>query len=263
MTHRCDQLIKVLPGANSAPSFDCCVGRARQPTPWSTLTHRVRLAPGIAVYHEAMTLDLFANEDVESLTEGIVLLRRYTSADRLLVAVHEVGRAAPPRRMHTPGGKQMSVAMTNCGEYGWVTDRQGYRYSRTDPQTGQPWPAMPEILTRLATDAALAAGFADFHPDVCLINRYEPGARLSLHQDRDEQDFDQPIVSVSLGLPATFIIGGLTRSAPKRHIQLVDGDVIVFGGASRLIYHGIKPLESAEHSLLGACRINLTFRKAA
>lgn len=210
-----------------------------------------------------MMSDLFSTPDVESLADGIVLLRRFTSADMLFAAIDEVSRAAPPRRMHTPGGKQMSVAVTNCGEYGWVTDRHGYRYSRTDPETGQPWPNMPETLSRLATDAALDAGFPGFHPDVCLINRYEPGARLSLHQDRDEQDFDQPIVSVSLGLSATFIIGGLTRSAPKRHIQLADGDVIVFGGESRLIYHGIKPLERAEHPLLGACRINLTFRKAA
>lgn len=217
---------------------------------------------GVAVYHGSMTPDLFANQDVQSLADGIVLLHGYASTPTLLPAIDEVSRAAPPRRMHTPGGKQMSVAMTNCGDYGWVTDCQGYRYSRTDPQTGQSWPTMPAILFRLATDAALAAGFPGFQPDVCLVNRYAPGARLSLHQDRDEQDFDQPIVSVSLGLPATFIIGGLKRSAPKRHIQLADGDVIVFGGASRLIYHGIKPLESAAHPLLGACRINLTFRKA-
>jgi alkylated DNA repair protein (DNA oxidative demethylase) len=164
--------------------------------------------------------------------------------------------------MLTPGGHQMSVAMTNCGNAGWVTDRTGYRYDGVDPESGQPWPAMPAVLRELAGDAAAAGGFEDFSPDACLINRYQPGARMSLHQDKDELDFAAPIVSVSLGLPAIFLFGGLKRSDKQARFRLVHGDIVVWGGASRLFFHGVAPLADGEHAVLGRQRINLTFRKA-
>lgn len=220
-----------------------------------------------AMYDGSMTQDLFngagPQNNVEVLADGMALLRAFAPAADLIAPIDRLIEAAPLRRMRTPGGQMMSVAMTNCGQYGWVSDRHGYRYSPTDPETGQPWPAMPAGLEKLAADAAALAGFDGFAPDVCLINRYEPGTRLSLHQDRDERDFDQPIVSVSLGLPAIFLIGGQIRKGPTRQIQLNDGDVIVFGGPSRLIYHGIKPIEAGDHPLVGPYRINLTFRKAS
>jgi DNA oxidative demethylase len=153
--------------------------------------------------------------------------------------------------------------MTNCGPLGWVTDRKGYRYSPTDPQTGEPWPTMPAILATLATSAARQGGFENFTPDACLINRYEPGAKMSLHQDKDEHDFGQPIVSVSLGLPATFLFGGIVRGDKSERIPLEHGDVVVWGGPARLRYHGILPLQSGEHPLTGAYRFNLTFRRAS
>jgi alkylated DNA repair protein (DNA oxidative demethylase) len=179
-----------------------------------------------------------------------------------MAAVLDVERAAPFRRMMTPGGRQMSVAMTNCGSAGWVTDRRGYRYDPIDPVSGKPWPAMPAVFAELAARAADAGGFAGFRPDVCLINRYEPGAKLSLHQDRDEHDFSQPIVSVSLGLPATFLFGGARRNDRPRRYWLESGDVVVWGGPSRLAYHGIEPLADGDDPVTGRCRINLTFRKA-
>lgn len=169
---------------------------------------------------------------------------------------------APFRQMITPGGLLMSAAMTSCGELGWVTDRRGYRYSQTDPVSGRPWPAMPEVALTLARDAALAAGFTDFLPDACLINRYVPGARMSLHQDKDERDHGAPVVSVSLGIAAMFQFGGMTRSEPARRIPLLHGDVVVWGGEDRLRFHGILPVKPAMHPLLGEQRINLTFRKA-
>src|SRR3954452_18345586 len=140
----------------------------------------------------------------------------------------------------------MSVAMTNCGEVGWITDRTGYRYDAIDPATGLPWPAMPEIFSDLAAKAAEAADFSGFHPDACLINRYVPGARLSLHQDRNERDFDQPTVSVSLGLPAIFLWGGKTRAGKVRRIPLIHGDVMVWGGPDRLTFHGVEALAEGE-----------------
>lgn len=216
-----------------------------------------------------MTLDLFgANESSapfrEDLLPGVVLLRRRALAidAELLTAAQDVTIAAPFRHMMTPGGFTMSVAMSNCGEWGWVTDRTGYRYDRLDPQTNQPWPAMPAIFQTLATDAAAEAGFADFTPDACLINRYEPGARMSLHQDRNEHDFSQPIVSVSLGLPAMFQFGGDKRAGKTLRVPLTHGDVIVWGGPARLRFHGILPLKPGQHPLLGAQRLNLTFRRA-
>lgn len=200
----------------------------------------------------------------EAMAEGAVLLRRFARPAEagLLAALREIENKAPFRRMFTPGGHQMSVAMTNCGDVGWVTDRRGYRYDGIDPESGQAWPAMPLAFRELAQSAAREAGFAGFMPDACLINRYEPGARMSLHQDRDEQDFSAPIVSVSLGLPAIFLFGGPKRSdRPQRH-RLEHGDVVVWGGPSRLFFHGVAPLADGEHAALGRKRINLTFRKA-
>jgi len=180
----------------------------------------------------------------------------------LLTAIDQVAAAAPFRHMLTPGGQRMSAAMTNCGEVGWVTDRRGYRYDRVDPETLKPWPSLPESFARLAALAAREAGFGDFRPDVSLINRYEPGARMSLHQDRDERDFSAPIVSVSLGLGATFLFGGMKRSDPPHCLPLVHGDVLVWGGANRLAYHGIAPVADGRHPSVGRMRLNLTMRKA-
>jgi alkylated DNA repair protein (DNA oxidative demethylase) len=198
----------------------------------------------------------------EQLGPGVVLLRRFTAAAIHLDEIAGVVAEAPFRHMVTPGGFTMSVAMTNCGQAGWVTDRSGYRYSATDPQTGRAWPALPPALDVLAVRAAAAAGFDAFVPDACLINRYVPGARLSLHQDRNERDFSQPIVSVSLGLPAIFRIGGQERRQPLLDVVLEDGDIVVFGGPARLAFHGVKKLAAGTHAVLGACRINLTFRQA-
>ncbi len=179
----------------------------------------------------------------------------------LIADIEAIAAQAPFRHMVTPGGHEMSVAMTNCGRAGWVTDRSGYRYDANDPLAGMPWPAMPPSFRRLAAEAAAEAGFAGFSPDVCLINRYQPGARMSLHQDKDETDFDAPIVSVSLGLPAVFLFGGLQRSDKPQRYRLEHGDIAVWGGPSRLFFHGVAPLADGEHALLGKQRINLTFRK--
>ena len=216
-----------------------------------------------------MTADLFASlPDVqpsrEEIAEGAVLLRGFATPfeDELIAALRDIAEQAPFRHMSTPGGHQMSVAMTNCGDAGWVTDRAGYRYDGADPQSGKPWPAMPSSFQKLAADAAAEAGFAGFAPDACLINRYEPGARMSLHQDRDEHDFAAPIVSVSLGLPAIFLFGGLQRSYKTGRYRLQNGDIVVWGGPARLAFHGVAPLADGEHVLMGRQRINLTFRKA-
>lgn len=205
---------------------------------------------------------LFALPAQECLREGATLLRGFADDPAIVAAVRAVQVAAPPRRMTTPGGYTMSVAMTSCGALGWVTDRKGYRYDPRDPATGGPWPAMPAALRALATRAAAAGGFPDFAPDSCLVNLYEPGARLSLHQDRNERDFAHPIVSVSLGVPAVFLLGGGKRTDPTQPVGLAHGDVLVFGGPARLAYHGVKPLKPGVHPALGASRINLTFRKA-
>ncbi|MBJ6134752.1 DNA oxidative demethylase AlkB [Ochrobactrum sp. Q0168] len=209
--------------------------------------------------------DLFDQlEPVEILAPGAVLLHGFAlpDEDAILKSVAEVSAAAPFRHMVTPGGYRMSVAMTNCGKAGWVTDKSGYRYSAEDPETGTPWPAMPEAFRNLAENAAQQAGYADFSPDACLINRYEPGAKLSLHQDKDERDFTNPIVSVSLGLPATFQFGGLKRNDPITKYPLHHGDVVVWGGPSRLYHHGILALKDGKHDKVGRVRLNLTFRKA-
>ena len=196
-----------------------------------------------------------------SLGPGAVLLRGFASDDSI-AAVEQVAAAAPFRHMVTPGGFRMSVGMTNCGALGWVSDRKGYRYSGVDPESGLAWPAMPAAFLRLADEAAAVAGFADFAPDACLVNRYAVGAKMSPHRDKDERDFEQPIVSVSLGLPAVFLFGGLERHDAMNRVRLEHGDVVVWGGPSRLFYHGVMPLKDGLHPLLGACRINLTFRRA-
>jgi alkylated DNA repair protein (DNA oxidative demethylase) len=200
----------------------------------------------------------------EPLATGAWALRGFAldNADALLAAIEHIATQAPFRHLVTPGGKTMSVAMTNCGTVGWHSDRNGYRYAEIDPETGKPWPAMPEPFLQLARDAASAAGFADYAPDVCLVNRYEIGTRLTLHQDHDERDRHSPIVSVSLGLPATFLFGGLARKDPQRRIPLVHGDVVVWGGPSRMRYHGVLPVKTGEHPSTGARRYNLTFRVA-
>lgn len=215
-----------------------------------------------------MTADLFdgvaeAQPSREEIAGGAVLLRGFVKPieSELIEAVRAVAAQSPFRRMTTPGGYRMSVAMTNCGERGWITDHTGYRYDPIDPRTGAPWPAMPAAFCDLARRAAEQGGFQSFAPDACLVNRYEPGTRLSLHQDKDELDFSAPIVSVSLGLPATFLFGGLARNDKPRRFRLVHGDVVVWGGPSRLAYHGVAPLADGEHALLGRKRINLTFRR--
>jgi DNA oxidative demethylase len=217
-----------------------------------------------------MTQDLFEETQGDipqaeiPLGEGAVLLGGFAwaNAGALLAAVDAVVAEAPFRHMVTPGGFTMSVAMTNCGTAGWVTDRRGYRYDPIDPDSHRPWPAMPAVFRDLATRAAASAGFDGFRPDACLINRYEPGARLSLHQDKNERDFGAPIVSVSLGLPAIFLWGGLSRSDRPRRVRVAHGDVVVWGGPARLIFHGVDTLRAGEHKLTGAIRYNLTFRQA-
>jgi len=207
---------------------------------------------------------LFDDAGATRIADGAWLLRGFALEREvaLLAAVDVVVAQAPFRHMETRRGLRMSVAMTNCGEAGWVSDRRGYRYAPVDPLDDAPWPAMPAAFASLAQDAAHAAGYAGFMPDACLVNRYVPGTRLSLHQDRDERDFEAPIVSVSLGLSATFLFGGPARTDRTRRVPLQHGDVVVWGGASRLFHHGVLPLADGNHPLLGARRINLTFRKA-
>ena len=217
----------------------------------------------------AVGLDLFdsigdLSPSVEAMAEGAIVLHGFARPREaeLIAALQAIEGQAPYRHMQTPSGHQMSVAMTNCGLLGWVTDRRGYRYDGIDPQSGNPWPSMPPAFQELAAQAAERAGFSGFAPDACLINRYEPGARMSLHQDRDEQDFGQPIVSVSLGLPAIFLFGGAKRSDRPSRYRLEHGDVVIWGGPSRLFFHGVAPLAEGEHAMLGRKRINLTFRRA-
>ncbi len=226
------------------------------------LPMRNRNSPTSTKFSERVTGD---GPPEDALGPGAIILRGFAASEEteLLSALQHVAARAPFRHMVTPGGFRMSVAMTNCGSLGWVTDRTGYRYAAADPESGLPWPPMPESFLRLATGAAARGGFNGYVPDVCLVNRYEPGAKLSLHQDKDEQDFTQPIVSVSLGIPAVFLFGGLSRADNTQRIRLEHGDVIVWGGPARLRYHGILPLKEGHHPLMGRRRINLTFRKAA
>ena len=215
-----------------------------------------------------MTFDLFAADDstgrVETIGPEAFVLRGLALpwVPRLLAALQEIEAAAPFRHLVTPGGFSMSVATTNSGSLGWTSDRRGYRYTPQDPDSGRDWPALPPAFTTLATEAAAQAGFAGFVPDACLINRYRPGTKLSLHQDKDEQDYSAPIVSVSLGLPAVFQFGGLARGERPARIPLQHGDVVVWGGVDRLRFHGVLPLKEGTHPVLGEQRINLTFRKA-
>ncbi|MBC7610432.1 MAG: DNA oxidative demethylase AlkB [Polaromonas sp.] len=215
-----------------------------------------------------MTADLFEDHTPEnsqtSIAPGAVLLNGFVrdEAAALLLAFTEITAKAPLRHLVTPGGHVMSVAMSNCGPLGWVSDRSGYRYDTHDPLSGQPWPPMPAAWTDLARCAAQRAGYDNFQPSACLINEYKPGTKLSLHQDRDEKDLRQPIVSVSLGLPAVFQFGTLRREDRPARWRLVHGDVVVWGGSSRLAFHGVLPLADGEHALTGRRRINLTFRDA-
>ena len=219
------------------------------------------------------TMDLFqpdnelvrAEPDMESLAPGAMLMRGRAAPDAfaLMADLQAVLDQAPLRHMITPGGFRMSVAMSNCGALGWVSDCTGYRYDAVDPNSGRRWPAMPASFLRLATLAAVDAGFSDFEPDACLVNRYEPGARLTLHQDRNERDFSHPIVSVSLGVPAVFVFGGPKRSDRPVRVPLMHGDVVVWGGPARLHYHGVLALRQGHHLLTGDCRFNLTLRRAA
>jgi len=198
-----------------------------------------------------------------SIDAGVVLFRdrALRHAEALMAAVATIAAAAPFQHMVTPGGFTMSAALTNCGA-GWISDRKGYRYSEINPQTGKPWPAIPALGARLASEAAAAAGYPDFIPDACIINRYVPGARMSLHTDSQEKALDAPVVSISLGLSATFLWGGRARSDRPRRIALHHGDVLVWGGPSRLNFHGIAPLKPGVHPTVGAQRFNLTFRRA-
>lgn len=215
-----------------------------------------------------MTQDLFGEQPpeqtVEHLMDGAVVLRQFALADAelLLEAIGTVTSEAPFRHMKTPGGHAMSAAMSCCGQLGWVTDSRGYRYQEEDPESGRAWPDMPEVFRELARSAAETAGFDGFDPDACLINRYQPGAKMGLHQDKDENDFSQPIVSVSLGLPIVFQFGGLKRSERPIRVPLGHGDVVVWGGPARMRYHGVLTLKAGEHPLTGGCRYNLTFRRA-
>src|SRR5713226_8869800 len=200
----------------------------------------------------------------ERLAPGAWVLRGFAlgRATGVMAAIEHIAAAAPFRHLVTPGGFRMSVAMTNCGGLGWVSDRRGYRYDARDPLSGRPWPPMPPVFLEVARTAAQAGGFPGFSPDACLLNRYEPGARLTLHQDKDERDFSAPIVSVSLGLPAVFLFGGDSRKDRRRRVPLQHGDVVVWGGAARLHHHGVLALKEGHHDLLGSRRLNLTFRRA-
>jgi alkylated DNA repair protein (DNA oxidative demethylase) len=210
------------------------------------------------------TLELFTGADASRVTlgDGITLLRGFARSSILMPLIDEVARQSPFRHLVTPGGQTMSVAMTNCGPVGWVSDRSGYRYSSRDPLTGRDWPPLPPAFREVALTAAAAGGFAQFVPDACLVNRYAPGARLTAHRDADEQNFSQPIVSVSLGLPASFAFYGLTRGGNGRSVPLHDGDVLVWGGPSRLVYHAVRPVKAGHHPVTGGFRYNLTFRHA-
>ncbi|WP_321837067.1 DNA oxidative demethylase AlkB [Pseudomonas kulmbachensis] len=217
-----------------------------------------------------MSLDLFAEQDlqqparVERIGDQTYVLRGFAlpALTQLLAALDGVLRQSPLRQMQTPGGFTMSARLSSCGDLGWASDRDGYRYSPVDPLSAQPWPALPAAFLTLARTAAEAAGFNGFVPDACLINSYAPGAKMSLHQDKNERSFTAPIVSISLGLPATFQFGGFQRSAPTQRISLFHGDIVVWGGVDRLRYHGVLPIKPGHHSLLGEQRINITLRQA-
>jgi alkylated DNA repair protein (DNA oxidative demethylase) len=228
------------------------------------MTRLSRRRVSVIIEATMLSADLFDTPRDCRLGTGIVLLKAFAlpAAASLLAEVRRVAAAAPFRQMSTPGGFRMSVAMTNCGAAGWITDRRGYRYSAVDPDSSKPWPALPTAILELALGAAEAAGFAGFAPDACLINRYAPGARMSLHQDSNERNRDAPIVSISLGLPATFLFGGQERRERPQRLSLQHGDVLVWGGAARMNFHGVAPLADGSHPELGRERISLTLRHA-
>ena len=217
-----------------------------------------------------MSFDLFAEQDlqqparIEKISEQAFVLRGFALpwVDTLLTALEQVLTQAPFRQMQTPGGYIMSARLSSCGDLGWTTDLAGYRYSALDPLTGARWPAMPDPFLKLAEAAAHAAGFDHFAPDACLINTYAPGAKMSLHQDKNERTYNAPIVSISHGLPAIFLFGGFERNDPTQRISLFHGDIVVWGGVDRLRFHGVLPIKPGHHSLLGEQRINITLRKA-
>lgn len=213
-----------------------------------------------------MTLSLFEDEDPwsEELAPGAVLLHHFASSREhdLWESLRAITKMSEFRHMTTTRGHSLSVGMTSCGTVGWVSDQRGYRYQTRDPLTTRPWPELPEVFRDLAKGAAQSAGYESFEPDTCLINRYQPGAKMGLHQDKNESEFNHPIVSVSLGLPATFQFGGFERGDKPQKVPLQHGDVVVWGGPSRLRYHGILTLKPGTHPLTGDCRINLTFRRA-
>ena len=215
--------------------------------------------------HTGDLFDVAPDMRHERLAPGAWLLRGFAldKVTALLTAIERIEKLAPFRHLLTPGGFRMSVAMTNCGSLGWVSDRRGYRYDACDPLNGHPWPPMPPVFLELAQAAGQAGGFSGFAPDACLLNRYQPGARLTLHQDRDERDFGAPIVSVSLGLPAVFLFGGDARTDKRQRVPLQHGDVVVWGGPARLHHHGVLALKDGHHEVLGSQRLNLTFRRAS
>lgn len=212
------------------------------------------------------SLDLFAPPAAEPIAIGpdAWLLKGFANsqAEALLQLINQIEQQAAFRNQVTPGGHTMASQQTSCGSYGWITDRRGYRYSTEDPLTAQPWPNMPALFHELATQAATSVGFEHFDPQSCLINRYQTGAGMGLHQDKDEQDLTAPIVSVTLGAPITFLFGGPQRSDKPSRWLLEHGDVVVWGGISRLYFHGVAQLgKRASHSVTGAVRYNLTFRR--
>lgn len=210
-------------------------------------------------------MELFEQPPQQEVLKDVYLLRSFALPNerQLLADLQTVTQAAPLRRMFTPGGLPMSVTTSSCGQWGWVSDKKGYRYSPVDPVNNQPWPQMPQSFKALAHEAAAISGFKNFEPDACLINCYQPKAKMGLHQDKDEQDFSQPIVSVSLGVPAVFQMGGLRRTDQVLKFTLYHGDVLVWGGEARLRFHGVLPIKNAHHPAFGDVRINLTFRKAS
>ncbi|WP_244441610.1 DNA oxidative demethylase AlkB [Pseudidiomarina atlantica] len=217
--------------------------------------------------NKTMQEDLFdnsTNPPILAIGKQSFVLKQFADAvvEEVITELRQLVKQAPFRQLQTPGGQQMSVQTTCCGSWGWHSDRKGYRYVDVDPVTQRAWPAMPVVFAKLAQQAAVAAGFAGFSADSCLINRYLPGTKMGLHRDQDERDFSAPIVSVSLGLPATFLWGGLERKSSPQRIILQHGDVVVWGGADRLRYHGVMPLADGHHPRLGRQRVNLTFRKA-
>lgn len=204
--------------------------------------------------------DLFSKRI--DIVPGMVLLRGFANSPILIESLSQVLAHSPLRQMETSRGFKMSVHTSNCGEAGWISDRRGYRYVKQDPLNGKPWPDLPIAFKSVAQDAAIEAGFSAYEPDVCLINRYRPGNQMGAHQDKDEQDFTQPIVSVSLGIDARFFVIGPEKRGSSTAVDLTDGDVLVFGGPARKFFHGVRKLRESIHPALGAVRWNLTFRKA-